>query len=61
MRAAGLEVVGSANIVKVSQAELTLLTGLADTEQAARSLWHPGLMVMAVTKGAAGAICLPRT
>jgi fructokinase len=55
MLAAGREVIGSAKIVKLNQAELRLLTGLTNTEEAARSLWHPGLIVLAVTKGAAGA------
>lgn len=55
MQAAGLEVVQAASVVKVSQEELTLLTGSADTRDAARSLWHPGLIAFAVTKGAGGA------
>jgi fructokinase len=55
MLAAGREMVGVANIVKVSQAELRLLTGLTDNREAAGSLWHPRLIVLAVTKGAAGA------
>jgi fructokinase len=55
MRAAGREVAAAANILKVSGAELRLLTGLADTAKAARALWHPGLVVLAVTKGAGGA------
>ena len=55
MRAAGLEVVGAASIVKVSEAELGLLTGISDNAQAVRLLWHDGLLAFAVTKGAAGA------
>jgi fructokinase len=41
--------------VKVSQGELTLLTGSPDTRDSVRSLWHPGLIAFAVTKGPEGA------
>lgn len=54
MRQAGLEVVRAANIVKLSGEELKLLTGSSGID-AARSLWHPGLIALAVTRGAAGA------
>lgn len=55
MRQAGLEVVAAAHIVKLSEEELALLTGTADAQTAVRSLWHPGLIALAVTRGAAGA------
>lgn len=55
MRAAGLDAIKSANIVKASADELRLMTGSTDTEPAARSLWHPDLVVFAVTKGGGGA------
>jgi fructokinase len=55
MRAAGREVAAAANILKVSAAELMLLTGIADPAEAVRSLLHPGLIAVAVTKGAGGA------
>ena len=40
MRDAGIEMVRAANIVKVSRDELALLTEVADTTDAVRSLWH---------------------
>ncbi len=55
MRAAGLDAIKSANIVKASADELTLLTGSKDTEPGVRSLWHPDLIAFAVTKGSGGA------
>jgi fructokinase len=55
MRSAGLEVIGAANIVKVSAAELRTLTGHRDLAEGARALWHPELIMLAVTKGSAGA------
>jgi len=55
MRAAGMEVIRAANIVKVSEAELALLTGISGIRDAVRSLWRPGLIALAVTRGAAGA------
>jgi fructokinase len=55
MRDAGIEIVGAANIVKVSRDELALLSGGATTEATVRSLWHGGLIGFAVTKGAGGA------
>lgn len=54
MRAAGLEAIGAANIAKVSGAELERLAG-ADSPEAVRALWHPDLILLAVTRGAAGA------
>jgi fructokinase len=55
MKAAGHEVIRSAQIVKLSSDELFLLTGLARTEIAVRSLWHRDMMLIAVTNGAHGA------
>lgn len=56
MREVGLEMVRAANIVKVSRAELALLSsGASDTEAAVRSLWHDGMVAFAVTKGTNGA------
>ncbi|HWT29830.1 MAG TPA: carbohydrate kinase [Propylenella sp.] len=55
MRAAGLEVVRAASIVKVSRDELSLLAGTGDTEAAVRSLWDEGMIAFAVTRGVDGA------
>jgi fructokinase len=55
MLATGREAVASADIVKVSEAELHALTGGADTAAVARALWHPRLKLLAVTRGAQGA------
>ncbi|WP_159718190.1 carbohydrate kinase family protein [Geminicoccus flavidas] len=55
MLAAGREVIGQARIVKISDEELVMLTGVADTEAAIRSLWHDGMQVVAVTRGPEGA------
>jgi fructokinase len=55
MLAAGREIIEAADIVKVGEAELAELTGIANIEVAARSLWHSRLKVLAVTKGAGGA------
>lgn len=55
MRDAGLEMVAAASLVKLSREELSLLAGDADMENAVRALWHPGLLVVAITEGPAGA------
>jgi len=55
MLAAGREVVQAANIVKIGEDELAMLTGIEDPGQAVRSLWHDGLDVVAVTRGPEGA------
>ena len=55
MLAAGLEVIRTADVVKISVEELVMLTGMAQVEQAVRALWHPGLTVLAVTHGPDGA------
>jgi fructokinase len=54
MIAAGRETIRAANVVKLSEEELLLLAGSADAA-AARSLWHDGLILAAVTRGPAGA------
>src|SRR5262249_19006101 len=56
MRATGIEVVAAANIAKVSTDELAILTGRTDTDAGAKALWHPGLELLAVTRGEAGAV-----
>jgi fructokinase len=56
MRAAALEAAGVANILKVSEEELAFLTGTPDRAEGIARLWHPGLRVMAVTLGGAGAV-----
>jgi fructokinase len=43
-----------AALIKVSEDELTFLTGLEDPDQAVRSLWHDDLKMMIVTLGKAG-------
>ena len=43
-----------AEIVKISDEELTFLTGNPDPVAAARSLWHPRLKLVAITLGSAG-------
>jgi len=55
MLAAGREVIGLAGIVKISDEELVMLTGIEDTEAAVRSLWHDTMQVVAVTRGPEGA------
>lgn len=56
MQAAGRQLVAAADIVKLSEDELLALAPDHDSlEAAARSLWHGGLKVMAVTSGARGA------
>ena len=56
MRATGIEVVANADIVKVSAEELVHLTGKAEIDAGAAALWHPGLQLLAVTRGEAGAV-----
>ena len=57
MLKAGRDIIAGAEVVKVSEAELRALAGGGSIEGAARSLWHPAMKVLAVTKGAQGA-CL---
>ena len=56
MIAAGREAVASADIVKLSRDELGMLSGIGDAADGVRQLWHPSLMVMAVTDGERGAM-----
>lgn len=56
MIAAGREAVASADIVKLSGEELATLSGTDDAAESIRRLWHPQLMVMAVTDGERGAV-----
>ena len=55
MLEAGREVVRAANLVKISEEELVMLTGIEATQPAVQALWHEGLRVMAVTRGPDGA------
>lgn len=61
MIAAAREVIAVANILKIGEDELRTITGIADAKAALDSLWHDGLMVAAITAGAAGATILTRT
>ena len=58
MRATGIEAAAAANILKVSEEELALLTGTNDIKAGAQALWHPLLQLLAVTRGSAGATLL---
>ncbi|MBV9654499.1 MAG: fructokinase [Acetobacteraceae bacterium] len=49
-----------ADTVKIGDEEVQFLTGVADPIAGARALWHDGLSLMAVTRGAAGCIWLTR-
>ena len=60
MIAAAREVVAVANILKIGEDELQIITGIADTDAALETIWHEGLRVVAVTRGAAGATILTR-
>jgi fructokinase len=55
MRAAALEAVSVANILKISEEELSFLTGAEDRAAGVAKLWQPALRAMAVTCGGAGA------
>lgn len=61
MIAAGRSLVAQAHIVKLSEDELQALAGDQPLEQAARSLWHKGLKLLAVTRGSRGAVLFTRT
>jgi fructokinase len=60
MRATGIEAAKSADILKVSTEEVTLLTGIEGIKAGAEALWHPSLRLLAVTRGAEGAILFTR-
>ena len=53
---AGRHLVAAAAIVKLSEEELFALAPGQSIETSARTLWHDGLKVMAVTRGAMGAV-----
>jgi fructokinase len=55
MRRAGLEMVRAASIVKMSREEVRLMVGSDDLRPAIASLWHPNMLLLAVTAGPAGA------
>lgn len=61
MIAAAREMVAAANILKIGEDELAIITGIADPAAALASLWHDGLRVAAVTAGAAGATIVTPT
>lgn len=50
-----------ADIVKIADEEVEFLTSGCDLVEAARSLWHPRLRLMAVTRGARGCTWLTAT
>lgn len=56
MLQAGRHLVAAAAIVKLSEEELFSLVPGQSIETAARALWHDGLTLMAVTRGASGAV-----
>jgi fructokinase len=56
MRATGVEAARNADILKVSTDELAMLTGLDDIRAGAEAIWHPDLKLLAVTRGADGAV-----
>ena len=60
MIAAAREVVAVANILKIGEDELHIITGIGDTDAALEAIWHDGLRVVAVTRGAGGATILTR-
>jgi fructokinase len=55
MRRAGLEMVRASSIVKMSREELRLIVGSDDPRSAVGSLWHPNMLLFAVTAGPSGA------
>ncbi len=57
MRAVALEAAEEADILKVSEEELTILTGVGDVEQGLARLWRPQRRLTAVTFGAPAAPC----
>lgn len=60
MIAAAREVIAAANILKIGEDELGIITGIDDPDRALESLWHDELRVVAVTAGARGATLLTR-
>lgn len=60
MVAAAREVIAVANILKIGEDELAIISGIDDPDRALESLWHEDLRVVAVTAGAHGARILTR-
>lgn len=60
MRATGIEAARNADILKISTEELAMLTGIDDIRSGAEAVWHSRLKLLAVTRGAAGAVLLTR-
>jgi fructokinase len=60
MRATGIEAARNADVLKVSTEELVLLTGRDDLRSGAEAIWHPSLKLLAVTRGADGAVLFTR-
>lgn len=56
MRAVALEAAEEADVLKVSEEELTVMTGVADIEEGLARLWRPRRRLIAVTLGARGAL-----
>jgi fructokinase len=56
MRAVALEAAEEADVLKVSEEELTIMTGVADIEEGLAGLWRPRRRLIAVTLGARGAL-----
>jgi fructokinase len=50
--------ISKASLVKISDYEVEFLTGSTDLAAGARSLWHDGVEIMAVTKGPHGSILM---
>jgi len=56
LRRAALEAAATADILKVSEEELSFLTGTRDPDAGIDKFWRPGLRLLAVTFGPEGAI-----
>ena len=56
MRAVALEAAEEADVLKVSEEELTIMAGVADIEEGLARLWRPRRRLIAVTLGARGAL-----
>jgi fructokinase len=56
MRAVALEAAGEADILKVSEEELSIMTGAEDVEEGLARLWTPRRRLAAVTFGPRGAL-----
>jgi fructokinase len=56
MRAVALEAAEEADILKLSEDEMTIMTGVGDIEEGLVRLWRPRRRLIAVTLGARGAL-----